>query len=526
MHGQAPGNPGGNFTGWTITNHSSTGISLCNTTQATSGTSHASTAVPLVRVAAGDFTLWGVGDGTACRWSDEGGGPNGNRRFDTEMDANRNAAKRDTSAATHLNNGGVANGDYLVRVLVCNSALLGTERCTQYPNGNFKPTGLLQDYASGQNKKIKFGLFTGSYAKNKSGGVLRKNPGFLDSATSASPSLFDNKLDELDAGSGIFNNAVTGIIKSFNSIKLYGYTFDAGTGFYTAADGCGLLSPDPTEGDCTSWGNPLSEMFVETLRYLAGRSPTPAFTYTEAAGQKDFDIGLRQPAWVNQLTSSNFCTPLNVIMMNASVNSYDNDQVPSDLFPAGTTATTLTNTVGGATYENIVGNYLIGNSGTVNNGLCSSKAVGATGAGFGNLFGICPEAPALRGSYQMVGAAHWAKTNRIRNDITVPPTDTRALKVTTYGIALASAVPTIQIPVPGSSPARFVTIQPTARTYNGATDRGHGSIVDFKVIRQDHAAGTGKFFVSWEDSTQGNDYDLDMWGFISYRFVAGNTRSR
>ncbi|HWM42570.1 MAG TPA: PilC/PilY family type IV pilus protein [Burkholderiales bacterium] len=524
MHGQAAGNPGGSFSGWTITNHSSTGISFCNTTQATTGTSHASTAVPLVRVAAGDFTLWGVGDGTACRWSDEGGGPNGNRRFDTEMDSNRNAAKRDTSAATHLNNGGVANGDYRVRVLVCSSTLIGTERCTQYPNGNLKPTGLLQDYATGQNKKIKFGLFTGSYEKNKSGGVLRRNPGFLDSATSANPSLFNNTVDELDAGTGIFNNAVTGIIKSFNSIKLYGYTFAAGTGFYSAADGCGLLSPDPTEGDCTSWGNPLSEMFVETLRYLAGRSPTPAFTYTEGAGQKDFDIGLRQPAWVNQLTSANFCTPLNVIMMNASVNSYDNDQVPSDLFPSGTTATTLTNTVGGATYENIVGNYLIGNSGSVNNGLCSSKAVGAAGAGFGNLFGICPEAPALRGSYQMVGAAHWAKTNRIRSDITVPATDTRALKVTTYGIALASAVPTIQIPVPGTSPARFVTIQPTARTFNGATDRGHGSIVDFKVIRQDHAAGTGKFFVSWEDSTQGNDYDLDMWGFISYRFVSGNSQ--
>jgi hypothetical protein len=72
----------------------------------------------------------------------------------------------------------------------------------------------------------------------------------------------------------------------------------------------------------------------------------------------------------------------------------------------------------------------------------------------------------------MVGAAHWAHTNRIRANFsaTVPPaSDAKALKVTTYGVALASAVPTIQIPVPGSSPVRFVTIQPTARTYNGGT---------------------------------------------------------
>lgn len=523
MQGQTAGNSG-SPNNWTITNHSSAGISFCNTTQATSGTSHGSTAVPLVRVAAGDYTLWGVGDGTACRWTDEGGGINGNRRLDTEMDANRNAALRSgTNPTTELNNGGVANGDYTVRILACNTSLIGTERCTQYPNGNFKPTGLLQDYASGQSKKIKFGLFTGSYEKNKSGGVLRKNPDFLDSATSANPSNYNSAVDELDPGTGRFNSGVAGIIKTFSSIKLYGYTFAAGTGSYSAADGCGLLSPDPAEGDCTSWGNPLSEMFVETLRYLAGRSRTAAFTYTEAAGQKDYDLGLRQPGWVNQITATNYCTPLNMIVMNASVNSYDNDQVPSDLFPAGQTGVTLTNTVGNATHENIVGNFLIGNSGTVNTGICSSKALGGGSNGLGNLYGICPEAPALRGSYQMVGAAHWAHTNRIRSDIAgVPASDTRALKVTTYGIALASAVPTIQIPVPGSS--RLVSLQPTARTYNGSTDRGHGSIVDFKVIRQDAAAGTGKFFVSWEDSTQGNDYDLDMWGFISYRFISSNTQ--
>lgn len=523
MQGQTAGNSG-SPNSWVITNHSSAGISFCNTTHATSGTSHASTAVPLVRVAAGDYSLWGVGDGTACRWTDESGGINGNRRLDTEMDANSRAALRaGSNPTTELNNGGVSNGDYTVRILACNTSLIGTERCTQYPNGNFKPTGLLQDYASGQSKKIKFGLFTGSYEKNKSGGVLRKNPDFLDSATSANPSNYNSAVDELDPGTGRFNSAVAGIIKTFNSIKLYGYTFDAGTGSYTAADGCGLLSPDPTEGDCTSWGNPLSEMFVETLRYLAGRNRTAAFTYTEAAGQKDYDLGLRQPGWVNQITATNYCTPLNMIVMNASVNSYDNDQVPSDLFPAGQTGITLTNTVGNATHENIVGNFLIGNSGTVNTGICSSKALGGGSNGLGNLYGICPEAPALRGSYQMVGAAHWARTNRIRSDIAgVPASDARALKVTTYGIALASAVPTIQIPVPGAS--RLVTLQPTARTFNGSTDRGHGSIVDFKVIRQDVAAGTGKFFVSWEDSTQGNDYDLDMWGFISYRFISSNTQ--
>ena len=44
--------------------------------------------------------------------------------------------------------------------------------CQQYPNGNYKPIGLLQQY--GENGSMLFGLLTGSYQKSKSGGVYAK----------------------------------------------------------------------------------------------------------------------------------------------------------------------------------------------------------------------------------------------------------------------------------------------------------------------------------------------------------------
>ncbi|CAD7779302.1 hypothetical protein BLFGPEAP_02215 [Candidatus Methanoperedenaceae archaeon GB50] len=74
--------------------------------------------------------------------------------------------------------------------------------CKQYPNGNYKPIGLLQKFGEGDGTKVcsvsykscdtdsdcgdgegfcvdkaklYFGLITGSYTKNLSGGVLRKN---------------------------------------------------------------------------------------------------------------------------------------------------------------------------------------------------------------------------------------------------------------------------------------------------------------------------------------------------------------
>ena len=174
-----------------------------------------------------------------------------------------------------------------VKVKVCDPVIGLEKNCHQYPNGNYKPRGLLQE--NGENGAMYFGLMTGSYAKNASGGVLRKR---ISSIT-----------DEIDTNTGIFKagtTAVGSIIQTIDKLRVYGYTFaieNPGPGVKQpdnantySRDKCGwIVTPlyDNTEfikgqegsspGKCSDWGNPIAEIMYEAIRYFAGKKqPTPS----------------------------------------------------------------------------------------------------------------------------------------------------------------------------------------------------------------------------------------------------------
>ena len=102
-----------------------------------------------------------------------------------------------------------------VRVLACVPGQLESN-CKAYPNkttpstNNYKPTGLLQKYGEAA-KPLKFGLFTGSYQKNKSGGVLRDNIGAISGNATAA-------LNEIDTD-GIFINQGASDAGIINTLK-------------------------------------------------------------------------------------------------------------------------------------------------------------------------------------------------------------------------------------------------------------------------------------------------------------------
>ena len=133
----------------------------------------------------------------------------------------------------------------------------------------------------------------------------------------------------------------------------------------------------------------------------------------------------------------------------------------------------------------------------------------------------------MAGSYLMPGLAYQAKTNRIRSDLSaVPSDDDRSLKVTTYGVQLATNVPTLKIKVPGLASSPEVVIQPIYRLDYPGRGLGGGALVDLKVVSQEVVGSTvrGKVYVNWEDSEQGGDYDQDVWGIIEYELdAAANT---
>ena len=470
-----------------LTPFSVSDITLCNTTytndSGSDGESQNVDEPPLIRVVQGDFRYWAANERWQCT-------------YDTERGDNSSGTNTTGSQTTDPHRGTDGLGmsqttDYIARILACDSTLLGSEECRTYENGGntyYKPAGLLQEY--GEEGQIHFGLLTGSYESNLSGGVVRKN--------------ISDFSGEVDAN-GIFTG-VSGIVSTLDAFRIsrYGYSDN---GRYNVPDNCSWGINSFSEGNCSNWGNPISEMYLEAVRYFAGMSENSNFA---APNDDNYIDGLSTVSWNDPLNADNYCASCNIIVLNASEVSYDNDSLDMTGLPGGssTMATLLTTAVG--TAEGISGNmYFVGENGTNNDQLCTAKLI----TNLGSVRGTCPGSPRLSGTFNIAGISHWARTQDIRTDLTSNQ------QITTYSVALSPAVPNIRIPVPSST--REVSILPACR--NNSIN-GNCAIVDFKIIAQDTAAGTGTFYVNWEDSEQGGDYDQDMKGTLSYAINGAGTQ--
>lgn len=431
----------------------------------------------------------------------------------------------------------VTFSELTVRVEVCKSDKIAaagtktTETCKKYPNNNYKPTGLLHEF--GENDSMLFGLLTGSYTANKSGGVLRKNIGSIN--------------DEITAEDGTLISGVTGIIKTLDRLQVAGYTRyvdsvnNNGTPRNTSDDwdnrggtsyDCGLPAMGkgpPADGKCMMWGNPVAEMMYETLRYFRGKQPTSAFTVENNNLAVETTLGLPRPAWQDPYAREKFPTcakPFQTVMADIN-NSYDTDQLPGTNFGSfsgdadddlnvGTLATLITQK------ENISGSYFIGQSGAEYDGSPKPKAV----TDLGLIRGLAPEEPTKEGGYYAASVAY----HGLMTDAN-PRSDE---KVQTFGVALASPLPEIKIPVGTTTDPRFVTLVPYAKSvkYNAdGIDARQGQfqptnqIVDFYIesIAADQRSGTLR--VNFEDVEAGNDHDMDAIVRYSYRVLAnGNVQ--
>jgi type IV pilus assembly protein PilY1 len=489
-----------------LTPFDKTEITLCNA-------SFSNTAAPSILVAEGNHALWSANERWQCYWKEDKNASNGNNSAVTAFNASSSNPERATKG---LGNG-YAKGSYTVRVEVCKTGLSGgftddeDARCKLYPLGNYKPVGLLQKY--GEKNEAAFGLMTGSFDKNISGGVLRKNVATFT--------------DEVDIDDGQFKN-VNGIVRTLNKLKIYGY--DYGQGTYEDLQGkCNFQQIGLVDGECASWGNPVGEVYLESLRYLAGKTASTAFV--PASTTRDTSLGLSISSWSDPFAASTvatfgdqMCRRSSIVNFNASVTSFDHDQWSgaSDIKDlSATIVNDYTNLIGAAEGLYASGKkWSIGRNGSDNNGYCSDKALTASGAtSLANATGVCPEAPTQYGSYKIAGAALYAHTKPIRGDFTIPANNTRAFKVDTYSVALATGTPRIKIPVPGQ-PGKFVFISPSFRLDSGAG--GGGTLVDLKVITQ--TPTYGKFVINWEDSEQGGDFDQDVFGILEYAVVGSTIR--
>lgn len=529
-----PTNTNDKYSSWSVLNLTRGGLTLCNVTPKDSNNTNSqkNTQAPQIRVVRGNYATWGASEKWQCNWTSEAsntqgsflpaigktgvsGSSNGNRAAVSGMNS---SAENPSKTARGLGTG-QDTGTFNARVQVCVANLIGTENCKQYGT-SYKPYGLLQKY--GETGQMLFGLMTGSYDKNISGGVLRRN--------------VTNFASEINQADGTFaftgTNGVKGIVWNTDKLRPYGYSYSDGG--YTSADSCNYQQTSivpsggstdqnkpANEGNCSTWGNPISEIYVETLRYFGGLAQTDSFQ--PKTDGKDNALGLTTAAWANpmDLPASNpnkapYCSPMNALVFNASVSSYDNDQVNVLSALTGTPdVSTWTDKVGAGEGVDGKTSWFAGGvrSGVIDN-LCSAKAVGK----FSDVLGICPEGPSQLGTFQIAGAALFAHSNRIRDGskLGVPTNDPNSLKVSTYAVQLATTTPKINVNVNGKT----VTIMPAYQLHPNGVVASSGTLVDFKVISQD--ATSGKFYVNWEDSTAGGDYDQDVWGILSYTVTGNN----
>lgn len=496
------------------------GITLCNTTsistktQRTNALSHSVSTVdapPVFKVARGNYSLWASHGGFECLWEDDATivstddivADNGNIEAASGISAYTTKPSMSGSGAQKLMYPTTSSlTEFNVRVAVCSDETLinapvaypeskkNNEKCRLYGT-KYKPAGLLQEYAT----QINFGLLTGAYSKNKSGGVLRKSVGSIANEVNAD---------------GVFIVPGNGqsIIKTLDLLRIYGYRFKDGRYFeegQTSADNCKWGKYSFSDGECSNWGNPQAEIYLESLRYLAGKT-SPKFDAVDSS--RITGLNAVNTTWVDPITpapAGNYCAPLNILQFNSSTTSYDDDQLTSsydDIFASGG-ITTATDLIGST--EGIHGNtYFVGETATQKNQLCTPKTVSNLSA----VQGICPESPRLDGGYNIAGLAYLARSTGI---------GAGREKVKTFGVALSPAVPKVVIPVPGDA-TKKITLLPACRADEGTDKKGNCAIVDFKVVNPvvTPTTATGKLYVNWEDSEQGGDYDQDMWGVIDY----------
>ncbi len=484
-----------------LTGVKDTGITLCNTTRHTGSLkSQNVTDPPLARVVKGNYSLWAANERYQCLFSGEAsvGGGNGNNPSLTGIHAY--SSNPGTSAKAQQANG-TTIGDYIVRVKACVSfPLIGTEDCKQYPSGNYKPIGLLQQF--GEDNSALWGLMTGSYKKNKKGGVLRKNIGSIK-----------DEINVLTNGTFKSMGSDPGIIRSIDALRLVNYEFGSGSkGYYNSADSCSWGMNYFLDGTCTNWGNPFSELMLECYRYFAGKTATDAYDADDSTLLPNL---LTESTWRNPQTADTSCARLNVIAFNASTVSYDGDDLAkvSDISPTSS-AQELTKVVGDG--EGITDNYyFVGESGGNNNQLCTAKQV----TDLGLVEGTCPAAPRLDGSYRVAGIAHHARITDLRSDIP------NKQKVATYGVSLSPALPKINLTSPSSNKPVFILPACRNEGTSGNPWSGNCGLVDFKIVETptlsvDGTKVTGSFYVNWEDSEQGGDYDQDMNGVIRFELTS------
>lgn len=475
---------------------------------------------------------------------------------------------------------------YRVAVKVCDWTVGLESNCDTYLDDNtpaptntytYKPQGLLQRMAVNANGSpgtkddtitMRFGLISGSYDKNFSGGVLR----------SKATDLYGQ---EINIRTGQIKST-SKVIKAIDMFRVVGYSFPttyAGGGDYSAGGSEGTCSPTggiPAEGTCRSYGEPFAEMFYEAIRYFrglaaTGNATTQFYSASPDNGITSFAMGVGSDGtfasttfpieasgsygdpYITAPIICEYCAKPFVLMFGDAFPSHDSDQLPGaqawSSAPSQVNPTTNDTGISMATLLansqmdtlDPIASVVIGEvNGGVANSICSAKATTT----FLNIRGLCPEEPNKYGSYYLPMLAHYAKTTDLRGALGLDTANTVKQNITTYAVVASAPVPVLEFTVGTNKvqlssafhsgcPAATASAPPSdANRYDGCTTAGQGAwgvsaptggnkgqLVGFDVCANDGdwIAESGApnnyttcYEIQWDDATYGGDSDLDL----------------
>jgi len=348
---------------------------------------------------------------------------------------------------------GYADMEIPLDVTVCSSGFI-EESCQQYPNGQYKPVGLLHEY--GENNAMFFSLISGSYENNLQGGVLRQKMS----------SFGEN---EVNASTGQFTQ-VPGIVSSLDAIQIPN-DYHSQTVQYD----CGwLYNRTFKNGECRAWGNPIAEIMYEGMRYLAGEmSPTAEF---DTDGGMDEKLGLTSTDWDDPFSTSQpyaQCSSAYQLVVSDPSPSFDGDQLPGSYF-ADFNSTTL-----GDLHVGKLADFISSNE------------------------------PHREGSYYAPSVAYYGHQNDLHED--APGDQT----VGNFTLALGSPLPSIDVDV-GGKKISFAPFSKTVLFCGRASPyKPTNAIVGFTV--ESITENSGSFRISYEDMEQGADNDMDAVARYRYK---------
>ncbi len=419
------------------------------------------------------------------------------------------------------------NYTYNADVLVCNDAT--GEDCETYVQGasspRYKPVGLLQEFGVNRNgtpdttddtANMHFGLITGSYRSNVSGGVLRSN-------------ISDVPVNEIATDTGIVLGT-SKIIKNINSFRVSQYNYN--TGWYDKGGSEGRCVPgEPTilsNGTCTSWGNPIGEMLYETIRYFKG---TKACTSQYKTNNPDTGInGLSvENSWDDPYQNFPTCSKPFALILSDSYPSYDSDDLPGANWGSfsGSDTPNVTTLVDDSDMNSIesINTVIVGESGGTNDRKCTEKS----GSNFKSIRGLCVEEPTKQGAYYTPALAWHARTTDLN-------TVEGEQYMHTYAVATGSPLPTIDLRANGNTayliPAFHDgcpdTSYPGCGSPGAGGDDSKGELVDFQICQNDADWSAEQlngyencYDILWDDAEYGWDYELDI-RYRIYTKINGN----